>query len=470
MKAKIIILTVILASAVGAQAQYGSEYYHRTGDTIETYSEIAYYKWWDFDYMLSLGERIYIDGYPGLSNSPHVVATTYNTPAPLKIVGIAGCLVYMPGLSSITPSLPEYLYLFDATPNGPVYLDRSEIHFADSTPHRCLHVTSNQAAYSVSATDSCCGFGREERYFDLFECYFDSGITVTDSFHVGWSINNRLPNLRYMEVSLGIMGQTNIPCSELDSFPAGPGGSGSICYFPYIDYMFCDDGNLNANPEGSYTWTRLPFYSDFNRRFVLVYPLIQIDTTVPPAYMCDPVQNFSVTVLDTGSCCVFFTWDDFYHYSSCEVQYYSIEQGYNHAVTTTVTGNNMLHLCGFDSTLTYYARMRAICDTSKTETEWTSWVNFTFPHTNPQGIDAVPSKLDRYTHLMPNPAADKVTVTSELGLRRIEVYNARGILVYSEPAGYSATTIDLHGWPAGQYLMTIETLQGKTAKRLVVAK
>lgn len=187
--------------------------------------------------------------------------------------------------------------------------------------------------------------------------------------------------------------------------------------------------------------------------------------------MCDPVHNFQATVLDTGSGCVFFTWDDFYHYTYCEVQYYSIEQGYNHAVTTTVTGNNMLHLCGLDSTYTYYARIRAYCDTSKIETAWTDWVNFTFPHSDPpQGIAQEPSILDRYTHLMPNPAADQVMVTSELGLRHIEVYNARGLLVYSEPAGYSSHTIDLRGWPAGQYMMTIETPQGKTAKRLVVGR
>jgi hypothetical protein len=131
----------------------------------------------------------------------------------------------------------------------------------------------------------------------------------------------------------------------------------------------------------------------------------------------------------------------------------------------------MLHVCGLDTMQTYYARVRAFCDTSKIETAWSEWVSFGFPHTDPpQGIAAEPTVLDRYTNIRPNPAADVVTVASELGLRRIEIHNARGILVYSEPAGSSATTIDLRGWPSGQYLVRIETPSGATTKRLVVAR
>ena len=54
MKTKFIILAALLAVAVGTQAQYGSEYYHRTNDTVYNKSEIGFYNWWDFDYMLSL--------------------------------------------------------------------------------------------------------------------------------------------------------------------------------------------------------------------------------------------------------------------------------------------------------------------------------------------------------------------------------------------------------------------------------
>ena len=466
MKTKFIILAALLAVAVGTQAQYGSEYYHRTNDTVYNKSEIGFYNWWDFDYMLSLRLRTYITQPTQVGGwNTAVTAIPYSTTTPLNIVGIAGCFWYTPYPNSPNP-LPEYLYLFDAGVEGPVYMDRSEIHFSDSTPHRCLNVTSNYQG-NTGNNDSCCYYDPRENYLDLYECYFDSGISVVDSFYIGWSSNNysQYHNPVLMNpVCVRLFPYGHTPCSELDTFPASE--AFGICFFPYFDYIFCTDNGFDANPGGNYSWSRTNV-----RQFVLVYPLIQIDTTMPPSFMCDPVHNFQATVLDTGSGCVFFTWDDFYHYTYCEVQYYSIEQGYNHAVTTTVTGNNMLHLCGLDSTYTYYARIRAYCDTSKIETAWTDWVNFTFPHSDPpQGIAQEPSILDRYTHLMPNPAADQVMVTSELGLRHIEVYNARGLLVYSEPAGYSSHTIDLRGWPAGQYMMTIETPQGKTAKHLVVAR
>ena len=478
MKARIIIIMAMLAAAIGAQAQYGSEYYHRTGDTVYNKSVIGYYYWWDFDQLIQNRDlvipRDFLHGAP-------VIALQYFTVDTLKIVGIAGCPRSTWSIYELdTTTVQEYFYLFDNDNGNLVYKDRLGWDLRD--PHRTLVMPTNNPG--AAAIDSCCSssfLGTEA--FPLYEYYFDSAITVTDTFYIGWSYAcHFLGHPDHTRTAYQALGNRGIDKEACDSLDLGRGNYdyiyddneqliwqifGSCAAIPVTWYKLCRDTAINDYPQGSYNWIDYP---TLTRDIILSYPLIYIDTTVPPAYMCDPVQNFSVTVLDTGSCCVFFTWDDFYHYSSCEVQYYSIEQGYNHAVTTTVTGNNMLHLCGFDSTLTYYARMRAICDTSKTETEWTSWVNFTFPHTNPQGIDAVPSKLDRYTHLMPNPAADKVTVTSELGLRRIEVYNARGILVYSEPAGYSATTIDLHGWPAGQYLMTIETLQGKTAKRLVVAR
>jgi hypothetical protein len=67
-------------------------------------------------------------------------------------------------------------------------------------------------------------------------------------------------------------------------------------------------------------------------------------------------------------------------------------------------------------------------------------------------ISDAASLLSFYTNIMPNPAAESVTITSSFGLTRIEVYNLRGMLVYSEPAGFSSATIDLRGWAVGQLL------------------
>ena len=78
--------------------------------------------------------------------------------------------------------------------------------------------------------------------------------------------------------------------------------------------------------------------------------------------------------------------------------------------------------------------------------------------------------LERYVGLQPNPAAERVQVTSSLGLQRIEVYNAAGVKVDERKAsGYSAT-LDVSALPAGPYLVRIATPRGTVTKKLVVRR
>ena len=78
--------------------------------------------------------------------------------------------------------------------------------------------------------------------------------------------------------------------------------------------------------------------------------------------------------------------------------------------------------------------------------------------------------LERYTELRPNPAAERVLMTSSFGLQQIELYNAAGVKVYEQQAtGYSAT-LDVHTLPAGPYLVRIATPRGTVTKKLIVQR
>ena len=78
--------------------------------------------------------------------------------------------------------------------------------------------------------------------------------------------------------------------------------------------------------------------------------------------------------------------------------------------------------------------------------------------------------LERYTALQPNPAAERVLVTSSFGLQGVELYNAAGVKVYEQQAtGYSAI-LDVSGLPAGPYLVRIATPAGTVTKKLVVRR
>ena len=256
-----------------------------------------------------------------------------------------------------------------------------------------------------------------------------------------------------------------IPCTEEDTtFHNDPFGYTytGVCYFPIFDYLRCTDTSIASDPANpNLTWT--PYQS---KRMPLIYPIIEIDTTQPPYWLCDPVQNVQVT--PDGDSCAIVTWDDFLHYTYCEVEYYSLLEGYASRQSVRVT-DNILRICDLDSAATYMLRVRAFCDTSKIETDWTQWVSFTLTG-NTEGIDNSTSVLARYTNIMPNPASKSVTVASSFGLTKIEVYNIRGMLVHSQEAGYSNTTVKLDGWAPGQYIMMIHTPFGITAKRLTVVK
>ena len=76
--------------------------------------------------------------------------------------------------------------------------------------------------------------------------------------------------------------------------------------------------------------------------------------------------------------------------------------------------------------------------------------------------------LYRYTSVQPNPATDKVRVTSSFGLTRIEAYDLRGRLLFETPASGLKADLDVSSWPRGTYLLRISTPAGPTTKKLLI--
>ena len=472
MKTKAIAIMAAMLAVGGLQAQYYNEYYHRTGDTIDYKANNGYYMWWGIKELLEQGHVV----YPFLKhmsfNGSGVDMMAYFTSTPLKILGIAGMpySTIPPGTVFVdTTSVPEYFYLFDnhagAGSSGPNFLKR--IQWDLTAPHRYLKIDGVNINYRDH--DSCCNFPITTEYGRLYECYFDTAITVIDTFYVGWSFHNNDRHTTFDNALLGTYSGyvaassilQHLPCTENDTMSYYDPWDNSICFFPVFEYLRCTDTSIASNPS----YPNLQWSTYRSKSFAMVYPIIEIDTTQPPFYLCDPVQNVQVT----ADSCAVVTWDDFLHYTYCNVQYYALEDGYNTALTETVSGTNMLRICGLDSTKHYSVRVNAFCDTSKIETDWSAWVPFQLGG-GTEGIEGDESVLSHYTYLVPNPASDRLTITSSFGITRVEIYNLSGILVYSEPAGFSNHSIDLRGWTAGQYIVMVHTPYGVTAKRLVVAK
>ena len=76
--------------------------------------------------------------------------------------------------------------------------------------------------------------------------------------------------------------------------------------------------------------------------------------------------------------------------------------------------------------------------------------------------------LERYTHVFPNPATERVQVLSSFGLTHLEAYDADGRRVAEREASGLEATIDVTAWPRGTYLLRITTPVGTVTKKLLV--
>lgn len=78
--------------------------------------------------------------------------------------------------------------------------------------------------------------------------------------------------------------------------------------------------------------------------------------------------------------------------------------------------------------------------------------------------------LDGYFHLYPNPASERVYITSSgLDMKRIEVFNLTGMRVYSSgDRSGDSVIIPVQGWASGMYMARIITHSGVQTLKFVV--
>ena len=226
----------------------------------------------------------------------------------------------------------------------------------------------------------------------------------------------------------------------------------------------------NGNPvlDSVSQWQRWKPLEKCINAVPLIYPIILVDTTVPPTSACGPVENVEVPVVGISDATV--TWDAFPNYTRAQVQYGSISLPTSQWSILETT-DALMRLEGLNTDFPRLGvRVRGICDEAReggVMTEWSDIVYFNLlPDTNasiekPQG-----SQL--HIVLQPNPSSGEVVITSLPLLQSIDIWNDRGILVYSEAATGPRVELNLSDLPAGAYLVTIHTAGGITTKKLLL--
>mgnify|MGYP002622683469 CR=1 FL=1 len=464
---KAIFMVLLLAGTfMTAQAQYSDMYYHHVGDTVEWDTQIGFYSWWEWEAFYQ--NELYVwmlerQGWGQEFLDSGILLQYFYTPVPLKIIGIAGCCIrgrgYLPTVLD-TNEVEEYLLIYDAGP-GDTFTQVSATKWTPFDPVRYIHVLAH--APEQLHPDSCCGYGPTEFYIPIKEYYFDSAIWVTDSFYVGGSFfgnqfgPNPSENIMSIYTTADLYGRT--ACNSDFQEITNPGAY-QYCTFPSVVYK--RRGGFPSPPfhADGWTWLHHPINT------LLIYPIIEVDTTVPPRGTCREVENVQAVVSGTTAT---VSWDYFPNYTSLTLRYGVHGTPQHLWQALDVTDLSLTTLSGLNPATFYSVSLQAMCD--KNEMPWSAPVSFyTGIDTTADTTSAIdtPSPMAAQTFVQPNPAHDRVTVSSVPNLSRIDIYTSAGVLVYSEPAVGHRSDIDITFLRSGTYIVAIHTHRGITHKKLIV--
>ena len=112
-------------------------------------------------------------------------------------------------------------------------------------------------------------------------------------------------------------------------------------------------------------------------------------------------------------------------------------------------------------------RVRAVCD-SNNISDWSEPLRFYVGNTTPDLPVAMPSLVEQYTSVMPNPAQDRVTISSSFQVNTIEIYSLEGKLMRRQSPHSISTMLTVTDLHADIYMLRIVTSGGTIFKKLVI--
>ena len=489
---KIFIYIALLATAYCAQAQFDTL---NIGDREPTF----YYwdtNWWDHYYLNYPEARAdscmwydFSTGGGGLS--PEVARYCY-TDTSLRIIGIAAAVRFGTGIGysetfdhdtvqDVFKYLqPEYFNLYEVDPatNDLVLLTGKS--WNNTTP-RYLMVTREENNYEILA-DTVIRIPPE--YEPVYEVYFDSAITVHDSFYVSMT-HNTLGPLAFSNVTICAHIYSNDPATysrygtnvyyEPKLSPKPNHFRRKLHRMPTYEWQ---DERYGAMDTAWHTYGKTRYINpnttayikewDFPG-FIYIFPII--DTT--GLYLrqpCNTTTGFRNVSID--SCTVAMEWNPDGSSERYEVAVSRIgrtpEEG---TVVQCDTNYAVVRTEPWDTTAQWYsAWVRCICAAGH-RSEWSSPVTFNVhcsPGAGPEDPVGISVAVDRASRLQPNPASGSVRVESSYRIAEVELFSLDGRSLQRRAVDATGTTLDISQLPSGTYIVRIATTSGTAYKKLVV--
>lgn len=394
----------------------------------------------------------------GLFHYNGIMAKKCFTESPLKVVGIAVVGSFVNEVFNEFPE--EYLYLYEATPDTFQLL--KTVAWNSTDPHKYYN-TRNRG----SNTD-CAREQQEITYstYELREYYFDTTLTVFDSFYVGFS--------SFLNIYITPEGRTIYGHNHTPEYVFGGLGISRICrdswlfdsscYYPMTTYKLLPNclnpwtsacfPNLEINV---WHWIDIP-------TFAYVFPIFEI----PDTFSCPQVASLQATEADTG--CVMLLWDA----DSAQNEWtvcYGPEGTERDSCNTVTVSEPALRLCGLDTCTKYVAYVRAIChhNDSVYYTEWSDSVTVTFScDTTSPSYESIATTEKQQLLVMPNPASDHLTVSFHQPLKVIDIFDMQGHRAYTTSANGLSAEIDITTLAPATYIVVAHYADGIVSRKIIV--
>ena len=463
MKKLLLTLFFLLPAVVWCQ----DSLYHRIGDTIEGRSPIYYYDWWyDEDFFTIDSNRALAPSEWQFSriawNYRQYLRYNCVSKGSLKVIGLCVSGVsgfpdiigiydysyyYNYGVFKDTFNVPEYLYLYDATPDSLALKYKIEWIPNDSVRFMKIYGANRR---SESCDINHRGFGR----LPVHEFYFDSAITVTDSFYVGSSLNSW--------------------CSpETDpihaNFWAGWDTLALPDFYQLNDYQTPRDWGCTSFPAFHYKLmdkTSNNWVDAYFPHYLLVMPIIEMDTTPPPPFECRSVSD--ILLVDSADGGVLLQWTPSEEHTSWEVSYCPSGCDPDSGIVVDVD-TSYYSIADFDSCVMYSAYVRARClNDSMYYSEWSEPVEFSRCDTTSPEPEIVVEPEGGGLTLVPNPTSETLRVISDRVMELITVFDGKGAPVLEIPVAETTATVSVKELPRGIYMVRVVCGDRVITRKLIV--
>ena len=440
------------------------------------------------------------------NNGNFIIGNQMDTDHPIKIVGIAAC-AYMQGVgdttieyfmphwstnagelhpgeffpnvrdTSVVNRVTDSMILYKPVGNSLVKLRAAP--WRMEQPHDNIVLPPELSPDNVNLNRAHSFYYHtygHPHYFDtapvsaLYEAYFDEPIVVEDSFVVaGTAFNN--------DGSYGMEAPpiwTGRP-ERMWLWDHRATRYWSVVTLDTSDFRHYLDTVICWRKYRNYPWARITLHqytagerammkSRDHWRFA-IYPIIDLDfdTTIEHEH-CQRVT--SLAVVESTDSTATLMWDAV-NSVRWEVKYGMVgmdEENYRVLPSSVPT----ITLRGLVAGVQYKVYVRGWCPCDSSWGAWSEPKTFSLRHGgDEQGIAEV-CDLDRYTHLMPNPAHGVVSVVSSLRLERVAVYDLSGRCVVEQEASGISEVVDISSLAPGTYIAALHTSYGIATKKLVV--